>query len=376
MAKPAAAAHAAHEHHDHEPRSFWSKYVFSLDHKVIAIQYTVTALLVGMVGLVMSWLIRLQLGFPGSFEFIAPTNYYQFMTYHGLIMIVYLLTALLLGGFGNYLIPLMIGARDMAYPTLNMLSYWTYLASVIVLMLGYLVPGGPTGATWMLYPPQSITGGTPGSDLGIIVLLVSIVLFVISATMGGLNYITTVLQMRTRGLTLMRMPLTVWGVFVAAVVALLSFPALFVSGVMLLFDKALGTSFFMPAISSLGTVLPHEGGSPLLYQHLFWFFGHPEVYVVILPAMGVVSDVMAAHARKPVFGYKSMVISQVAIGFISCIVWAHHMFTSGMNPSFGFIFAATTVIVAIPSAIKVYNWLLTLWRGSIRFTTPMLFAIG
>lgn len=366
---------AAHEHH--EPQSFWSKYVFSLDHKVIAIQYTVTALLVGAIGLVMSWLLRLQLGFPGTFDFIVPTNYYQFMTYHGLIMVVYLQTAILLGGFGNYLIPLMIGARDMAYPVLNMLSYWTYLASVIVLLAGYFVPGGPSGASWVLYPPQSITAGTPGgADLGIVVLLISIALFVISATMGGLNYITTILQMRTRGMTLMRMPLTLWGIFVSAIVALLSFPPLFVAGIMLLFDRLLGSSFFIPAVNILGQVLPHEGGSPVLYQHLFWFFGHPEVYVVILPAMGIVSDVMATHARKPVFGYKAMVGSMLAIGFISFLVWAHHMFTSGMNPYFGFLFAITTLIVAIPSAMKVYNWLLTLWRGSIRFTTPMLFAIG
>ncbi|MFO7245759.1 MAG: cbb3-type cytochrome c oxidase subunit I [Bacillota bacterium] len=374
MATPAAAAHAAHEHH--EPQSFWRKYVFSLDHKVIGIQYTVTALAVGAIGLVLSWLMRLQLGFPGAVGAVNPTNYYQFMTYHGLIMVVYLQTAILLGGFGNYLIPLMIGARDMAYPTLNMLSYWTYLLSVILLLAGYFVPGGPSGGSWVLYPPQSITAGTPGSGLGITLLLASIAVFVVSATMGGLNYITTVLQMRTRGMTLMRMPLTVWGVFISAVVALLSFPPLFVAGVMLLFDHLLGTSFFIPTVNVLGTVLPHEGGSPLLFQHLFWFFGHPEVYVVILPAMGIISDVMATHARKPIFGYKAMIVSMAAIGVISFIVWAHHMFASGMNPFFGYIFAATTLVVAIPSAMKTYNWLLTLWKGSIRFTTPMLFTIG
>src|SRR5690606_12474478 len=342
MATPASAAYAAHGEH-YEPQSFWSKYVFSLDHKTIAIQYAITALVVGAIGLVMSWLMRLQLGFPGTFEFIVPTNYYQFMTYHGLIMVVYLQTAILLGGFGNYLIPLMIGACDMAYPVLNMLSYWTYLASVIVLLLGYFVPGGPSGGSWVLYPPQSITAGTPGWEVGIIVLGVSIVLFVISATMGGLNYITTILQMRTRGMTLMRMPLTLWGVFISAVVALLSFPPLFVAGVMLLFDHLLGTSFFIPTVNVLGTVLPHEGGSPLLFQHLFWFFGHPEVYVVILPAMGIISDVMATHARKPIFGYKAMIVSMAAIGVISFTVWAHHMFASGMNPFFGYIFAATTL---------------------------------
>jgi cytochrome c oxidase subunit I len=364
-------------HTHHEPQSFWTKYIFSQDHKVIAIQYTITALLVGLFGLVLSWLMRLQLGFPGSFQFLNPGSYYQMLTQHGMIMIVYLLTAILLGGFGNYLIPLMIGARDMAFPFLNMLSYWVYLLSVIVLMAAFFVPGGPTGAGWTLYPPLSaLPNAAPGSGWGIKLMLISLVIFIAAATMGGLNYVTTVLQCRTKGMTLMRMPLSVWGIFIASVMALFAFPALFAGGVMLLFDNLLGTSFFIPAVTLFGQQLPREGGNPLLFQHLFWYFGHPEVYVVILPAMGIASDLISTHARKPIFGYKAMVLAMAAIAFIGFIVWAHHMFVSGMNPYFGFFFAVSTLIIAIPSAVKVYNWLLTLWRGNIRLNVPMLFGIG
>ncbi len=364
-------------HTHHEPQSFWTKYIFSQDHKVIAIQYTITALLIGLFGLVLSWLLRLQLGFPGSFQFLNPGSYYQMLTQHGMIMIVYLLTAILLGGFGNYLIPLMIGARDMAFPFLNMLSYWVYLLSVIVLIAAFLVPGGPTGAGWTLYPPLSaLPNAAPGSGWGIKLMLVSLVIFIAAATMGGLNYVTTVLQCRTKGMTLMRMPLSVWGIFIASVMALFAFPALFVGGVMLLFDNLLGTSFFIPTVTLFGQQLPREGGNPLLFQHLFWYFGHPEVYVVILPAMGIASELISTHSRKPIFGYKAMVIAMAAIAFIGFIVWAHHMFVSGMNPYFGFFFAVSTLIIAIPSAVKVYNWLLTLWRGNIRLNVPMLFGIG
>lgn len=363
-------------HHDHH-QSFWTRYIFSQDHKVIAIQYTVTALFIGLVGLVLSWLMRLQLGFPGEFRFLNPGSYYQILTQHGMIMIVYLLTAILLGGFGNYLIPLMIGARDMAFPFLNMLSYWVYLLSVIVLVAAFFVPGGPTGAGWTLYPPLSaLPNAAPGSGWGIKLMLVSLVIFIAAATMGGLNYVTTVLQCRTKGMTLMRMPLSVWGIFIASVMALLAFPALFVGGVMLLLDNLLGTSFFIPAVTLFGQQLPREGGNPLLFQHLFWYFGHPEVYVVILPAMGIASELIATHSRKPIFGYKAMVIAMAAIAVIGFLVWAHHMFVSGMNPYFGFFFAVSTLIIAIPSAVKVYNWLLTLWRGKIQFNTPMLFGIG
>jgi len=360
----------------HDPQSFITKYIWSQDHKVIAIQYGSTAIFVGLVALVLSGLMRLQLGFPDTFDFIDPNSYLQFVTMHGMIMVIYLLTALLLGGFGNYMIPLMVGARDMVFPYMNMLSYWVYLLSVIVLLSSFFVPGGPTGAGWTLYPPQAILQGTPGYDWGIILMLVSLAIFIVAFTMGGLNYVTTVLQARTHGMTLMRMPLTIWGIFTATVLGLLAFPALLVSAIMMMLDKTLGTSFFMPALVSLGENLDYTGGSPVLFQHLFWFFGHPEVYIVALPAFGMVSDVLATHARKNIFGYRMMVWAIVAIGGLSFIVWAHHMYVSGMHPAFGFFFATTTLIIAIPTAIKVYNWILTLWRGNIHLTVPMLFAIG
>src|SRR5687768_2742946 len=356
--------------------SFVTKYIWSQDAKVIAIQYAVTATAIGLVALVLSWLMRLQLGFPGTFDFISPSAYYQFITMHGMIMVIYLLTALFLGGFGNYLIPLMVGARDMVFPYVNILSYWVYLLAVLVLVASFFVPGGPTGAGWTLYPPQAILQGTPGADGGIILMLVSLARFIVGFTMGGLNYVVTVLQARTRGMTLMRMPLTVWGIFVATVLALLAFPALFVGAVMMALDRILGTSFFMPSLISMGQHLGYEGGSPILFQHLFWFFGHPEVYIVALPAFGIVSDVLATHARKNIFGYRMMVWAIVIIGGLSFIVWAHHMYVSGMNPYFGYFFATSTLIIAVPTAIKVYNWVLTLWKGNIHLTVPMLFAIG
>lgn len=360
----------------HDPTTFITKYVWSQDHKVIAIQYGLTAIFVGLVALTLSGLMRLQLGFPDTFDFIDPGSYLQFVTMHGMIMVIYLLTALLLGGFGNYMIPLMVGARDMVFPYMNMLSFWAYLLSVIILMSSFFVPGGPTGAGWTLYPPQAILEGTPGYDWGIILMLASLGVFIIAFTMGGLNYVTTVLQARTHGMTMMRMPLTVWGIFTATILGLLAFPALLVSAIMMMLDKTLGTSFFMPALVSLGESLDYTGGSPVLFQHLFWFFGHPEVYIVALPAFGMVSDVLATHARKSIFGYRMMVWAIVIIGALSFVVWAHHMYVSGMHPYFGFFFATTTLIIAVPTAIKVYNWVLTLWQGNIKLTVPMLFAIG
>ncbi len=357
-------------------RSWWTTYVFSQDAKVIAIQYSITALAIGLVALVLSWLIRLQLGFPSTFSFIDASAYYQIVTMHGMIMVIYLLTALFLGGFGNYLIPLMVGARDMVFPYANMLSYWIYLLAVLVLVASFFTTGGPTGAGWTLYPPQAILAGTPGQESGIVLMLVSLSLFIIGFTMGGLNYVVTVLQARTRGMTLMRMPLTVWGIFTATVMALLAFPALLVASVMMLFDKLLGTSFFMPSLVSMGENLKYGGGSPLMFQHLFWFFGHPEVYIVALPAFGIVSDLISTHARRNIFGYRMMVWAIVIIAALSFVVWAHHMYVSGMRPSFGFFFAVTTLVIAVPTAIKVYNWVLTLWRGDIHLTTPMLFALG
>ncbi|MDE0093761.1 MAG: cbb3-type cytochrome c oxidase subunit I [Gammaproteobacteria bacterium] len=360
----------------HHPKTWLGKYVFSQDHKVIAIQYGVTAMAVGLVALFLSELMRIQLAFPGAMPWFTADMYYQSITMHGMIMVIYLLTAFLLGAFGNFCIPLMCGARDMAFPFVNMLSYWVYLISVILLLLSYVVPGGPTGAGWTLYPPQTITAGTPGDDWGIAMMLISLAVFIAAFTMGGLNYITTILQARTRGMTLMRMPLTVWGIFIATFLGLIAFPALFVSAVMMLLDKFLGTSFFMPAIVSLGKSLDYSGGQPLLFQHLFWFFGHPEVYIVALPAFGVISDLISVHARKNIFGYRMMVWAIVAIGILSLVVWAHHMYVAGMHPYFGFFFATTTLIIAVPTALKVYNWLLTLWRANIRLTVPMLWALA
>jgi cytochrome c oxidase subunit 1 len=360
----------------YHPKSWIGKYVWSQDAKVIAIQYAVTAIGIGLVALVLSWLMRLQLGFPGRFSFIDPSNYLQFVSMHGMIMVIYLLTALFLGGFGNYLIPLMVGARDMVFPYVNMLSFWIYLFAVLLLVASFFVPGGPTGAGWTLYPPQAILDGTPGAQGGIVLMLVSLAFFIIGFTMGGLNYVVTVLQARTRGMTMMRLPLTVWGIFMATILALLAFPALFVSAIMMLLDLTLGTSFFMPALISKGQQMSYSGGTPLLFQHLFWFFGHPEVYIVALPAFGIVSDLISTHARKNIFGYRMMVWAILIIGGLSFVVWAHHMYVSGMNPYFGFFFATTTLIIAIPTAIKVYNWVLTLWRGNIHLNVPMLFAIG
>ena len=371
-----AIADRDHEIEHHDPTTFITKYIWSQDHKVIAIQYSITAIFVGLVALGLSVLMRLQLGFPDSFSFITPTNYYQFITMHGMIMVIFLLTALFLGGFGNYLIPLMIGSRDMVFPFMNMLSYWVYLVSVIILLASFFVPGGPTGAGWTLYPPQAILPGTPGTDWGIVLMLVSLAFFIVAFTMGGLNYVTTILQARARGMTMMRLPLSLWGIFMATVLGLLAFPALFVSAVMMTLDMAIGTSFFMPAITSMGEQLDYTGGSPILFQHLFWFFGHPEVYIVALPAFGLVSDLLSTHARKNIFGYRMMVWAILAIGGLSFVVWAHHMSVSGMNPYFGFFFATTTLIIAVPTAIKVYNWVLTLWEGDIHLTVPMLFAIA
>jgi cytochrome c oxidase subunit 1 len=372
----AFVAIADRDHALHDPQTFITKYIWSQDHKVIAIQYAITAIAIGLVALGMSVLMRLQLGFPHFFSIIVPNNYYQFITMHGMIMVIYLLTALFLGGFGNYLIPLMCGARDMVFPYMNMISYWVYLVAVLVLVAAFFVPGGPTGAGWTLYPPQAVLPGTPGATWGIVLMLLSLAIFIVAFTMGGLNYVTTVLQARCRGMTLLRMPLSVWGIFMATVLGLLAFPALLVSAVMMTLDSVVGTSFFLPAVVSMGQPPTHNGGSPLLFQHLFWFFGHPEVYIVALPAFGIVSDLLSTHARRHIFGYRMMVWAILAIGCLSFVVWAHHMYVSGMNPYFGFFFATTTLIIAVPTAIKVYNWVLTLWRGDIHLTVPMLFAIG
>ena len=361
----------------YHPKGWWGLYVFSQDHKVIALQYTCVALAIGLTGMFLSMMMRMQLGFPGLFDSIDAGNYYQDVTMHGMIMVIYLLTALFLGGFGNYLIPLMLGSRDMAFPFVNMLSFWVYFLSVIILCASFFVPSGPTGAGWTLYPPQSILEGTPGGDgAGILLMLISLAVFIIAFTMGGLNYITTVLQSRARGMTMMRMPLIIWCIFLATFLGLLAFPALFVGAIMLTFDRVLETSFFMPEIFKGGEVLDYGGGSPVLFQHLFWFFGHPEVYIIALPAFGIISELISCHARKNIFGYNMMVWALVAIAGISFIVWAHHMYVAGMNPYLGFFFATTTLIIAVPTAIKVYNWVLTLWHANIKMTVPMLYCLA
>ena len=360
----------------YHPKTWLGKYVFSQDAKTIAIQYAGTAIAIGMVALVLSWLMRLQLAWPNTFTFIDPAYYLQAVTMHGMIMVVYLLTALFLGGFGNYLIPLMGGARDMVFPWLNMISFWVYFMAVLLLAASFFVGGGSTGAGWTLYPPQAILPGTPGSEAGILLMLASLAVFIIGFTMGGLNYVVTILQARTRGMTLMRMPLTVWGIFVATVLALFAFPALFVSAIMMALDILLGTSFFMPAIMTMGTESEHVGGNPLLFQHLFWFFAHPEVYILILPGFGMVSQIVSTFSKKPVFGYLGMAYAMVAIGGVGFVVWAHHMYTAGLSVDTQAYFVAATMVIAVPTGVKIFSWIATMWGGSMEFKSPMVWAMG
>jgi cytochrome c oxidase subunit 1 len=386
-----AVAHgAAHEEHK---LGFIQRYIFSQDHKIIGIQYMMTSLFMAAVGGVLAMLIRMELGWPGARWGLArllfpggftpdgalkPDFYLAVVTMHGSIMIFFVLTTALSGGFGNFLIPLTIGARDMAFPFLNMLSYWLYPPAIVVLLSSFFVAGGAPNAGWTAYPPLSaLRNAAPGSGLGQTLWLVSLAILIVSFLFGSLNYITTVLQMRTRGMSMGRMPLVTWAQFTTAILMLLSFPVLFAAVVMLLFDRHLGTSFFVPSgLVVGGQLVTHQGGNPLLWQHLFWFLGHPEVYVLILPPMGIVSEILAVHGRKPIFGYKAMVASICAIAFLSFLVWGHHMFTSGMNPLVGTAFMVTTLAIAIPSAVKTFNWVATLWRARIHFTPAMLFAIG
>jgi cytochrome c oxidase subunit 1 len=371
------AAAAAQVHAEAHRESFWTRYVFSQDHKVIGLQYLFTSLFMALVGGALAMVFRTQLAWPQS-GVLKADQYLAAVSMHGTIMVFFVLTPALLGGFANFLVPLKIGARDMAFPFVNMLSYWVFALSLVPLLASFFVPGGPLNAGWTAYPPLSaLPQAAPGSGLGQTLWLVSIAIFCVSSLLGSLNYITTILVMRTRGMSLMRMPLTVWGIFVAAVLALLTFPVLMAAGILLLFDRLAGTSFFVPAgLVVGGQVIQHTGGNPLLWQHLFWFFGHPEVYIVILPPMGIVSDVIANFARKPVFGYPAMVASMLAIGILSFLVWGHHMFVSGMHPLLGTGFAVTTLLIAVPSAVKTFNWLATLWRGRLYYSTAMLFALG
>jgi cytochrome c oxidase subunit I len=386
-------AHGHEEHHGdhHHKETFISKYVFSLDHKTISKQFLVTGIIWAIVGGLFSVLFRLQLGYPNeSFPFLEdllghwapggklqPEFYYALVTMHGTILVFFVLTAGLSGTFSNFLIPLQIGARDMASPLLNCLSYWFFFLASIIMASSLFVQTGPASGGWTIYPPLSALGdASSGSKIGMDLWLVSMAMFIVSSLLGGLNYITTVLNMRTKGMSMTRMPLTIWAFFFTAVLGVLSFPVLLSGAILLLFDRNLGTSFFLSDIVVAGKVLPNEGGSAILFQHLFWFLGHPEVYIILLPAMGMSSEIIAVNSRKPIFGYMAMVGSLFAITILAFLVWAHHMFVTGLNPFLGSVFVLLTLLIAIPSAIKVFNWLTTLWRGNIRFTPAMLFAIG
>jgi cytochrome c oxidase subunit I len=383
--------HDAHDHgHHHE--TFISKYVFSMDHKMIAKQFLITGIIMGVLGMSMSLIFRLQLAYPDmKFHFLEdiigqwgkdgkldPNFYLALITIHGTIMVFYVLTAGLSGTFSNLLIPLQVGARDMASPFLNMLSYWFFLMSSIVLVSSLFVDGGPASAGWTVYPPLSaLPKAIPGSGTGMTLWLVAIVLFIVSSLLGGINYITTVLNMRTKGMKMTRLPLTIWAFLITAVLGLLSFPVLLGAGLLLIFDRSFGTSFYLNEIvAELAGGIERVGGSPILYQHLFWFLGHPEVYIILLPALGITSEVIATNSRKPIFGYRAMIGSILAIAFLSFIVWGHHMFVTGMNPFLGSVFMLGTLIIAVPSAVKTFNYMATLWKGNLQLTPAMMFAIG
>jgi len=376
---------------DHK-ETFITKYIFCQDHKMIAKQFLITGMLMGIVGMVMSLLFRLQLSNPGeSFAVLEwflgekwapdgvldPNMYLALVTMHGTILVFWVLTAGLTGTFANFLIPLQIGARDMASGFLNMLSYWFFFGATIVMICSLFVESGPASAGWTVYPPLSaLPEAIPGSGFGQDLWLVGMALFIVSSLLGGLNYIVTVLNLRTLGMSMMRLPLTIWALFITAIIGVLSFPVLFACALLLIFDRSFGTSFYLSDIILNGEALHNTGGSPILFEHLFWFLGHPEVYIILLPALGLVSEVISVNSRKPIFGYKAMVGALIAIAFLSFIVWGHHMFITGMDPFLGSVFTFTTLLIAIPSGVKVFNYLTTLWKASIRFTPAMLFAIG
>ena len=379
-----------HAHHHKE--TFITKYIFSQDHKMIAKQYLFTGVFfMGIIGILMSALMRMQIAWPEEpnifFDFLlgkwAPEGvmdadiYLALVTMHGTIMVFFVLTAGLSGTFSKLLIPLQLGARDMASGFLNMVAFWLFFVSTVLMVASIFVEAGPAAAGWTIYPPLSaLEMAQPGSGLGMTLWLVSMAFFIASSLLGSLNYIVTVLNLRTKGMSLTRMPLTIWAFFVTAIIGTISFPVLLSAALLLIMDRSFGTSFFLSDIFIQGEVLHYQGGSPVLFEHLFWFLGHPEVYIVLLPALGIASEVIATHARKPIFGYKAMIISILAIAFLSTIVWGHHMFVTGMNPFLGSVFTFTTLLIAIPSAVKAFNYITTLWKGNIQFNTPMLFAIG
>lgn len=383
--------HQAHDHAHHK-ETFITKYVFSMDHKMIGKQFLITGIAMGIIGIVMSLLFRMQIAWPEeSFKVFswllgdqfAPGGvmrndiYLALVTMHGTIMVFFVLTAGLSGTFSNLLIPLQIGARDMASGFMNMLSFWIFLLACVIMLSSLFVESGPASSGWTIYPPLSaLPQAIPGSGTGMTLWLVSMTLFIAQSLMGSLNYIATVLNLRTEGMSMTRMPLTVWALFVTAIIGVVSFPVLLSAALLLLMDRSFGTSFFLSDIYLAGEVLHYQGGSPVLYEHLFWFLGHPEVYIVILPAMGIASEVIAANARKPIFGYRAMITSILGIAFLSTIVWGHHMFVSGMNPFLGSVFTFTTLLIAIPSAVKAFNYITTIWRGNLQMNPSMLFCIG
>ena len=381
------------DHHvHHHKETFITKYIFSQDHKMIAKQYLFTGVFfMGIIGILMSILMRMQIAWPEEpnliFDFLlggwAPEGvmdadiYLALVTMHGTIMVFFVLTAGLSGTFSNLLIPLQLGARDMASGFLNMVAYWLFFVSTVIMVISIFVEAGPASAGWTIYPPLSaLELATPGSGLGMTLWLVSMAFFIASSLLGSLNYIVTVLNLRTKGMSLTRMPLTIWAFFVTAIIGVISFPVLLSAALLLIMDRSFGTSFFLSDIFIQGEVLHYQGGSPVLFEHLFWFLGHPEVYIVLLPALGIASEVISTHSRKPIFGYKAMIVSILAIAFLSTIVWGHHMFVTGMNPFLGSVFTFTTLLIAIPSAVKAFNYITTLWKGNIQFNPPMLFAIG
>jgi cytochrome c oxidase subunit 1 len=392
------AEHTAHDHsHDHghahhHEESWVSKYIFSQDHKMISKQFLITAIVMGVIAVMLSIFFRLQLGWPGEkFQILnfflgdkwAPDGlldknaYLAMVTIHGTIMVFFVLTGGLSGTFANLLIPLQVGARDMASGFLNMLSYWFFLLSSIIMVASLFVEGGAASGGWTIYPPLSaLPQAMPGSGTGMTLWLISMVFFIASSLLGGLNYIVTIINLRTKGMKMTRLPLTMWALFVTAILGVLSFPVLVSAAVLLLMDRSFGTAFYLSDIFIQGEALDVTGGSPLLFQHLFWFLGHPEVYIVLLPALGISSEVISTNSRKPIFGYKAMVGSILAIGFLSFIVWGHHMYITGMNPFLGSVFVFTTLLIAIPSAVKAFNYITTLYQGNIRFTPAMLFSIG
>ena len=381
-----------HDHEHHHKDTFITKYIFSIDHKMIAKQYLITGVFMGIIGVGLSMLFRMQLAWPEeSFKIFnvllgdkfAPDGvmandiYLALVTIHGTIMVFFVLTAALSGTFSNLLIPLQIGARDMASGTLNMISYWLFFLSSVIMISSLFVEAGPASAGWTIYPPLSaLPQAIPGSGMGMTLWLVSMAIFIASSLLGSLNYVVTVINLRTKGMSMTRLPLTIWAFFVTAIIGIISFPVLLSAALLLIMDRSFGTSFFLSDIYIAGEVLHNQGGSPVLFEHLFWFLGHPEVYIVLLPALGITSEVIATNSRKPIFGYRAMIMSILAIAFLSTIVWGHHMFISGMNPFLGSVFTFTTLLIAIPSAVKAFNYITTLWKGNLQLNPAMLFSIG